>query len=745
MTNSSPIAPQVKGGDCDAWIKAGWGEHLIPLMVGPASERKRPDTRNWQNPDRSFVTVLPAKCAAGAGLGVRTAANPSVDIEDSPHAGALRQAVEDFVGVQCSWRTRPGSNSTATLLRLDDPFGVTVKKMAIYEQGAVKPLVEILGMGAQVMVSGTHPSGDELVWTEGVPERDKLWGGEASQFQDLLNHLQATLEDLGLTNLRVTGHSLVPGQQGSGDEQISIEDARDLIGLLDTNALDYDEWIRVCLALKGATDGAVEARDLWLEFSDKYEGQVTKDAGYVWDTASPTQIGAGALRQLVELKNKEGLAALKVEKAKAEFDEIPDTEDLSKRTVNPLTNKPRWLAKKVMQRALMMQRSQQNTDQGLGTWRDFKLRAKSLKIPPALIPGWARAGEGHGVIGAPGANKSLLTLHHALCGAWGIHPRDPKIKTEPCIVIANWGEDGEAQIAARALAIETHYAGGNMPDTAQLRFYSGDPLQLVEIGDRRMEKTITFGLHALCDILEQVIAEHIESGGIGPGVVLIFDMLRHSFDGDENVRWQIDVIFRVWKAIMICVEEAGGPPTATIYTHHATKQASRGQASDKGFNAAGSVGIDGNSRMMTEASRQSLHSPIVWSERTKDNYGATGFKEWWERVEVASPLGGTSVWLKPIDERVDVDDVVEQVHALLCRESALVVRGGKGTRAPQGHHKKFGDLVAETGIATDEIVRQVFEAGAEAGAWTLGEVQKGGVRSASGVVVNRAWALPAID
>jgi hypothetical protein len=68
---------------------------------------------------------------------------------------------------------------------------------------------------------------------------------------------------------------------------------RDALEHIPNNDLDWDSWIRIGLAIKGAL--GEEGRDPWLKWSARSSKDIPETTEKTWSTLKPTRIGAGTI------------------------------------------------------------------------------------------------------------------------------------------------------------------------------------------------------------------------------------------------------------------------------------------------------------------------------------------------------------------------------------------------------------------------------------------------------------------
>lgn len=98
----------------------------------------------------------------GICLQTRTVRAIDIDITDQDQATAIEEVVRDVLGVLPK-RFRSNSSKSAFLLSID---GELPKRKLVTEHG----IIEFLANGQQMIVSGTHPSGERYQWQGGLPD-----------------------------------------------------------------------------------------------------------------------------------------------------------------------------------------------------------------------------------------------------------------------------------------------------------------------------------------------------------------------------------------------------------------------------------------------------------------------------------------------------------------------------------------------------------------------------------------------
>jgi len=226
----------------------------------------------------------------GAGIGVPCGRVVAVDIDIAEAEPALE--------VEALARRMLGDTPA---IRIGKP----PKRLLVYRAqepfaGIKRPPIEILGQGQQFVAHGIHPgTGRAYVWPE-----DDLANLE-------LDDLPAITEDAARAFLdaamEIVPEHLKPATLAGGDPGQDVENAGGATGIqrgtpdavaqaLDhiPNAdLDYDSWIRIGMALKGALgDEGAELFAAWSAQSAKDDPAFTARS---WASLNPTHIGAGTI------------------------------------------------------------------------------------------------------------------------------------------------------------------------------------------------------------------------------------------------------------------------------------------------------------------------------------------------------------------------------------------------------------------------------------------------------------------
>ena len=289
----------------DLSYMARFGARLVTngygiLPIGPGTKKpgqfKRGawvDYPEWnRHAERPTTEVEIATWSAwpDCGVGIVGGAVAAVDIDIFEDAGlALR--IEQLA------RDRLGDTQA---LRI----GKAPKRMLIYRttapfRGIKRHPLEVLCLGQQFLAYATHPdTGAPYVWPEegladlDITELPEITAEDASAFLDeAYALLPEGLRQRGLTTASSTAEHLRSHSQIG--TLPAIEAA---LAWLPNAELDYDSWMRVGMALKGALGGA--GADAFADWSAQAAKDVPATTAKAWASFKPDRIGAGTIYHL---------------------------------------------------------------------------------------------------------------------------------------------------------------------------------------------------------------------------------------------------------------------------------------------------------------------------------------------------------------------------------------------------------------------------------------------------------------
>lgn len=184
-------------------------------------------------------------------------------------------------------------------------IGHAPKRLLVYRAvqpfaGFKYPPIEVLGMGQQFIAYGIHPdTGQPYNWPvstladlspEDLPAITEAQAREFAKEAYQLIPADLRPKTLGV-GLRANMESAnLPEQRGTFE---AVEDA--LIHILNAD-LDYDSWVRIGMAIKGAlADEGWPLFERWSQSSQKYDAKTTARS---WRSFAPQRIGAGTIYKL---------------------------------------------------------------------------------------------------------------------------------------------------------------------------------------------------------------------------------------------------------------------------------------------------------------------------------------------------------------------------------------------------------------------------------------------------------------
>jgi hypothetical protein len=184
-------------------------------------------------------------------------------------------------------------------------IGHAPKRLLVYRAvqpfgGFKYPPIEVLGVGQQFIAYGIHPdTGKPYEWPVStlaeldMDELPAITEAQAREFAKeayLLIPAELRPKSLG-TGLRAPAECAnLPEQRGTLD---AVEDA---LRYITNDDLDYDSWVRVGMAMKGALgDDGWPLFEAWSATSQKNEIKTTAKS---WRSFAPQRIGAGTVYKL---------------------------------------------------------------------------------------------------------------------------------------------------------------------------------------------------------------------------------------------------------------------------------------------------------------------------------------------------------------------------------------------------------------------------------------------------------------
>lgn len=246
----------------------------------------------------------------------RATTENEVDIwGDWPEAGigiAAGQLIGVDIDIQAEGEIALEVESLAKRMLGNTPavrIGKAPKRLLVYRAaqafvGFKYPPIEILGEGQQFVAYGIHP------------ETNKPYEWPVSTLADLdLGELPA-ITQAQAREFAKAAYELIPAElkpktvslgnialEASNEAFVSLSEQRgtldavgDALKFIANDDLDYDSWVRVGMAIKGALgEQGKDVFEQWSATSQKFVGATTAQA---WQSFKPTRIGAGTIYKL---------------------------------------------------------------------------------------------------------------------------------------------------------------------------------------------------------------------------------------------------------------------------------------------------------------------------------------------------------------------------------------------------------------------------------------------------------------
>lgn len=246
----------------------------------------------------------------------RATTENEVDIwGDWPEAGigiAAGQLVGVDIDVAGDEQTALHIEALAKRLLGDTPavrIGKAPKRLLVYRAaqafaGFKYPPIEILGQGQQFVAYGIHPDTSKpYEWPVStladldLEELPVITQGQAREFAKAAYELIPT--ELRPKTLSLGNIALEP----SNEAFVSLSEQRGTLGavgdalkFIANDDLDYDSWVRVGMAIKGAL--GEQGKDMFEQWSATSQKFVDVTTAQAWESFKPTRIGAGTIYRL---------------------------------------------------------------------------------------------------------------------------------------------------------------------------------------------------------------------------------------------------------------------------------------------------------------------------------------------------------------------------------------------------------------------------------------------------------------
>lgn len=277
------------------------GYAVLPIRPGT----KRPEEEGWQH-----ITVDPSNVESwlfenkgGWGVGIRGETTPAIDLDivDPVMLGKVERWCAEHIG-QTIQRTGRAPRKML-VYRTDTPFRKRQSAKFVSPDGETHQ-IELIGHNAQFVAFAVHPdTGKPYTWGEYSPldtPADLLPVMTEQNGLDLIAFFEANVPDDWTKVQRATGDA--GEHEGNPVKTASRADVESAVAVLPNGDLDYDSWIRVAHALRGAgAEYEEDARALFHEWSSKSEKYDVDQTDRAWDSIKEVKaIGAGTLFHLAE-------------------------------------------------------------------------------------------------------------------------------------------------------------------------------------------------------------------------------------------------------------------------------------------------------------------------------------------------------------------------------------------------------------------------------------------------------------
>lgn len=301
-----------------SWM-ARFGARLVTngyaiLPIGPGT--KKPgrfqrggwaDYPEWnRHAERPTTEVEVATWAAwpDCGIGIVGGAVAAVDIDIATDAELALQ-------IEALARARLGDTPALRIGRA--PKRMLVYRTAAPFRGIKRHPLEVLCLGQQFLAYADHPdTGAPYVWPdEGLADLDisglpEITAEAAAAFLDEANAiLPEALRQRGLRSAAPATYLRNHGQIGT------LPAIRSALDWLPNDELDYDSWMRIGMALKGALGD--EGGEVFATWSAQAAKDVPATTARAWASFKPDRIGAGTIYHLAMERGWQPDAALRLD------------------------------------------------------------------------------------------------------------------------------------------------------------------------------------------------------------------------------------------------------------------------------------------------------------------------------------------------------------------------------------------------------------------------------------------------
>lgn len=514
---------------------AGWQQYLY----NPATDKELERWSGWYDNQPEQIGILTGDVVA-----------IDIDITDEAFAKETQQLAADMLG--------------------DTPFirfGKYPKLIMVYRSATrfrkilsntyadasnVEHQIEVLGEGQQFVSYGIHPNTKKpYQWP-----CEQLTGTPASELPrvdktGIHAFIDAWRQLARKKKLKLIGRdkSIDQGEHITSDDLISKNPRlKDAVNAIKNKGLHYDEWVRVGMAIKAATDDEDEAFELFDAFSrldERYDAQTTREK---FDSFNPTQIGAGTIYYLAEQNG---------------FDAKPDpTTEFTEVDLSTIAAKPNDLSVNWLQ------------------------PIDVAKLPPRqwVLGKYLLRGQVTTLVAPGGVGKSTLTLGWAASIATLKDLMAAAPHEHGKVWVIN-NEDDETELYRRFAAVQQHFDIA-WKDLSERLILSGRGDRKFRVASRATSSGLAQGRH-VDQAIDFIRTYHIST--------LIVDPMVGTHDADENNNAEMEIVMDAYRRI------AREGNCAVCVVHHTSKPQG---GSSEGF--AGNANASRGASAVINAARVSL-------------------------------------------------------------------------------------------------------------------------------------------
>lgn len=296
--------------------KQGYGPDLLPIMppgVKIAAESNvRPENRgkvpgvyvpaqqawkalyNWSERSADAADWKSWSAFPAVNTGLQTRRTPVIDIDtDDAELAATIEATALRILGPAPVRSRGGARRA---LFYRSKTGYPKHKLP-WLKGETKGHVEMLGIGQQIVIYGRHASGTDYQWHEGRGLAETPYDALTEIGTDALARFFEEVRLLLELDDAEVG-SIASGKDAArhpiGDPRL-IGDPEEIYAALEAlpNDLDYDGWVAMTAAIKGALGGQEpDGLEAYVTWALKYPGNTREMAEAKWHSIKETSLGA---------------------------------------------------------------------------------------------------------------------------------------------------------------------------------------------------------------------------------------------------------------------------------------------------------------------------------------------------------------------------------------------------------------------------------------------------------------------